>query len=1139
MNIRKISILVVFLVFVIIALNTVDAVDNETNLTCDVSCDDVLEIAVSESSISDENFNDLCVDDYLKSSDLENGKIGSNDSSKGSVVHTITEETYSNYFDSNGNLNNSLVSINDTINLSGNFTKKSFVFNIALNVTSTNKDAYLYNCHVAFVGVNNTDSDYVCEISNLNMKTTVNEKLVIEINSSSDVRIVNNVIYSTGSNSYPISLVDNAVNCVVANNTIKTAVPRVSSGNENESNDNSSWQHSAITLLDAYYNEILDNNITVEDSYGIYLCYGHSTSDYNIIRNNTIKCSVDNPTFWAYGIYLMGSYNEVLNNTISGMYRGVSAANGYNIIAGNKIYNITGVDLLYSDIIGGDYAIYGSNNAIIANNSIYNAEVSKAGIIVGVNSDVYGNYIEIVTNNTGIKIGGEEGGSNSKIYNNTINFLSGYGILIDGYPNNVSVLNNSINSLSSIGAAKASGEGVGIGAKYQSSRKRPSNITIEDNKIFTSNDYAINISQVSYDSYICKDNKIYGKNILYPEHIESSEIIKDGEVYTVTEKNYNEFFSSDGKLSSKVKSGDTLIFKGNFTPKGKIILSKSVNIIGDNAILKNTTICVNTHGCTVSNLTIINNGTDNCNLWGIYVYESDNITITNNNISIWDKNTSYGIYLCDSIGSNVSNNTIRCQGDELVFALLNYEVYNSTFENNDILAIGTGELYPYIETICFDGVHSISELSKTYGVIFDYSSNNTFLHNNINVTSTVEGFQVPYQPSVNILIGLYVYYDSNNNNISENNVYVSGRDPFLYGIGCSGDDTSKSSTTADNNTFKNNNITLDGDYFTMGLILRHNSLNTSVDNNTFNLTSNNYTYGITLEISGFSNVTNNKIYTNAFGNYGVELYSSWANNIESNTVYASGSYTDGIGLYSSSGNSISYNSIVNRGDEINDPAQGPEHPDVVDLANVGILISQDSNYNTLTNNDIESDHSSSISITSGSTNNIIQNNTLSANGTSGDASISDSVGGNSISNNTGTAKSYSYSGKQSSSSQSNSTKYSNNTSNSNSNSDSNSNQSSNANTNSTISGTSSQNGASNFGSTNTNFQSNAKSSAEAGSGDTSPSDSSSPSVKEILPASTKALSSPFAVPLILSLLLAIFFYSFLASRDDDDEEDLS
>ena len=91
------------------------------------------------------------------------------------------------------------------------------------------------------------------------------------------------------------------------------------------------------------------------------------------------------------------------------------------------------------------------------------------------------------------------------------------------------------------------------------------------------------------------------------------------------------------------------------------------------------------------------------------------------------------------------------------------------------LLIGTSELYPYYETICIDGVRSISELSKTYGVILDFSSDNQFIHNDIEVTSTVEGFQVPYNPSVNILIGLYIYYDSNRNNISENNVYIHGR----------------------------------------------------------------------------------------------------------------------------------------------------------------------------------------------------------------------------------------------------------------------------------------------------------------------------------------------------------------------------
>ena len=70
--------------------------------------------------------------------------------------------------------------------------------------------------------------------------------------------------------------------------------------------------------------------------------------------------------------------------------------------------------------------------------------------------------------------------------------------------------------------------------------------------------------------------------------------------------------------------------------------------------------------------------------------------------------------------------------------------------------------------------------------------------------------------------------------------------------------------------------------------------------------------------------------TGRAGIYAVELYSAWSNDISYNNIYANGSFSE-VGLYGSSGNSITNNTIYSFGDGINDPAQGPEHPDSVSL----------------------------------------------------------------------------------------------------------------------------------------------------------------------------------------------------------------
>ena len=1131
--------LIFIMAFLLIGLNTASAsnIDSDQNLSDSFESSpvsnaiDIDNLGASEGSESN-SLSDAIDDDIISNADNSNEETSNeNPQSESKLgdgekrIHTITEANYSSYFDSDGNLINSLVKANDTINLSGNFSNKKFIINIPLTITSTENDAKLKNSPIYYYNVSNENFAYDAIVSNLKIESDLPDISAVWVIGSKNIKILNNDIFTTGHNGYPISLDGFTYNCIVENNIIKTVVPvntAIDSSevnyDEENSGDNSSWQHSGISLRDAHGNSIVNNDITVENSYGVYLCYGTSTSSNNIIANNTIRATSETPSFWSYGVYITGNYNHIENNTIIRMYRGIHSSYAHNYIIGNKIYDINGLD--ENNGIGGDYGIYGGNDTLIANNSIYNADVIGAGILVGSNSDVYGNYIQINSSGDGIRIGDVEGGHNSRVHNNTIDFLSGAGISIKGTPQNTEAYDNIVNSLSNIGANQGSGLGIGILSIYQSRSSRPYNISIYNNTIYTSNEYAINIAQSSTESWLCENNHIGDRLIIYPIAIDYSPEWGDGTVYQVTEENYNTYFDSNGKLTDIVYDGDVLVFSGSFSPKGKIVLNKIVSLIGDNAFLRDTTIFVNTSNCKVQDFNIINNGTDdsNCNLWGIYVYEADNEVITGNNITIWDKNTSYGIYLCDSYNNTVANNSIKCQGDNLVFALLTYETYDTLFENNTILAIGTSELYPYYETICIDGVRSISELSKTYGVILDFSSDNQFIHNDIEVTSTVEGFQVPYNPSVNILIGLYIYYESNRNNISENNVYIHGHDPFLYGMGSSGDDTSKSVTYACENIFAKNNITIDADYFAMGMILRHNSKDTVVEDNQFNLYSNNYTYGLTLEISQGAKVKDNTLnLTGRAGIYAVELYSAWSNDISYNQIYANGSFSE-VGLYGSSGNNITHNTIHSFGDGINDPAQGPEHPDSVTLINTGILLEKGSNGNIISDNTIITDGDNAITI-DGSVGNTIANNELSSSKGGGNAAVKDNTGMNHISGNTGSR--YGSNSDDSSNGNSGSPIHTNGTSSQSSNS-----------------GNSDSNGASSFGNVNSNFNANAQSSANDGAGDSGEAgDGSDIIASELEEVASKSLSGGVFVPVVALLLILVFCFSFLGAKDEDDEEE--
>ena len=163
------------LLFLLIGLNTASASSNDdviNNLSDSLESISNVDLASDSlessqdyigSGISDNIENDFLsdnngilsnADDSSEDIQKENADSKSNLGS-GNTVHTITENDYSNYFDSDGNLINSLVKANDTINLSGNFSNKKFIINIPLTITSTENNAFLKNSPIYYVNVSN------------------------------------------------------------------------------------------------------------------------------------------------------------------------------------------------------------------------------------------------------------------------------------------------------------------------------------------------------------------------------------------------------------------------------------------------------------------------------------------------------------------------------------------------------------------------------------------------------------------------------------------------------------------------------------------------------------------------------------------------------------------------------------------------------------------------------------------------------------------------------------------------------------------------------------------------------------------------------------------------------------------------
>ena len=184
-------------------------------LDADLAYDHSIELNENINSLGSESSVDLLENINSLGSEssadlLENKNALSSDSSN---VHQVNPTTYSKYFYSNGHVITSVVSPGDTIDLSGRFNKKNFIFTIPCSITSSQKDAYLTNCMVEFENVT-SDSSSPSSVSNLNFNTSIEKNPCVYILGSSYVDVFNCNAFSNGANSNPTLLVGSSIMCL-------------------------------------------------------------------------------------------------------------------------------------------------------------------------------------------------------------------------------------------------------------------------------------------------------------------------------------------------------------------------------------------------------------------------------------------------------------------------------------------------------------------------------------------------------------------------------------------------------------------------------------------------------------------------------------------------------------------------------------------------------------------------------------------------------------------------------------------------------------------------------------------------------------------------------------------------------------
>ena len=938
----------------VLAQKSTDMIINNNNISTSN------QYAIDVSAATDNNYD--IKNNHVSGSSLMNTADGA----KNPNIFTVDVNNYDNYFDEDGNLKDN-VENGYTLILTGDFNEKSFIIN--KNITLTGEGATIYKGVVALI--RGASGSTISNLKIINLECT--DKQGIILNEVTNCLIKNNNITCSGQSSFPIALNPGANYNVISDNIIKSG---------GISLEGSTKSTSGLVLGNAHYNLIKNNYIVVDDANGIYLsAYGSGSfiggnSNHNVIRNNTVKCNLPDPTSWCYGIQLMGANNTAEFNTVIGTFRGISTGADSNV-TNNTLINITGKNFSTGEMVGGDYAIIVGANSIVSDNKLINCFVESAAVYVGTDSTVKNNDINI----KGKGVGVDANGNNVKVINNNITTDSGNGVSQIGKLTGLVVSNNNITSTS----------GVGVYVGKASKTKVPSDITITDNTISTSNQYAINAKDANKDSYTIKNNKVNGSSTIYTP---DGEVLPDdpsqfeGKVHNITSDNYHVFFDDNGNLiNTDVNEGDILNFKGEFSEIFPII-SKSVKVTGDNAVLKNSKITVSSDNVWIENLKIINDNSSHINHWGIYADDLENITIVNNNISVWDKNAAYAIYLHNVFNATVKDNILYSSGDYLTYTLLGVGVEGSTIENNRILTNGTGQHHNYEANKCIDGVNSFNEIYRTYGILLITSSGNQIKSNDVTVTSKLDKTVLNYNGALctNSLVGIDAYFDSSDNVFDENTILIYGYDNYMYGMGVLGAETnSGSEEKATNNNFTNNDVTVRGNHMGTGLISGYHSENTLIKGNTFDIVGNSSAYGVTLEYAKNSKVIDNKISLKSNVSYAVEIFDGNGNVIDGNNMTTNGAYGFGVAGYGSNNNKITNNDIrVNSAGYAQIPITN--HPDALGYGNAGVFFKASSTGNNISNNRIVSTKGYAVNLT-GVSGNTVSNNYLKGETKKGNAAV--------------------------------------------------------------------------------------------------------------------------------------------------------
>ena len=686
-----------------------------------------------------------------------------------------------------------------------------------------------------------------------------------------------------------------------------TIYPRVISGSpkiEVYEADKSEIIAEFSSLQSNQYNKVYLTNLqNSQNTFDLKVVGGSVEYDYivdpiaNDSLNNIYQCgNIDSP-----GVYAL---NQSINSTTTCLY--VTADNveincrGFKVIYGTGVGNLaiginasngtaarTNLTLRNCLIVKAaatgttGYGIFLSrfNNSLIYNNTIMtNGTNNNYGIYILTNStgnNITGNNIfskGSTTSNIGVYLG--IGATDTIVSYNNISTLgtgTNYGIYAVGnanYNNNDNLFSyNIINTSGRVGAGGANNHGIYITANASSN-------TITNNMIKTdgtTTNHGIYLLGVAAATPV-NNNTINWNNVTV-----------NG---TTTPTNYGIYVSTNANNNDI--TNNNVVTAGTTNNWG-------ISIVGTAALASNNN--------EISSNNIMTMGTTTLN-YGIYVTTNTNSNnITNNIISTNGTTANYGIYLVGAVNGNSDYNIIDSNNiSTLGTTNLNHGIYittNASYNNityNTILANGSTGNY---------GIYLVGAANAN-------SDYNLIYSNNIKAVGTA---------AIASNIGIWIDTNTNNNNITNNDVEVYGT-TNSQGIELRG----AAALPCSNNIIASNNILVNGsspiaatDY---GIFFTANTNSNTIISNNITTRGNTTGYGIYFFGAAATPANNNIIFYNNIttigtgeSNHGIYIIRNTnSNNITYNTILASGTANNyGIFISNSTNDSILSNNILTAG----------------------------------------------------------------------------------------------------------------------------------------------------------------------------------------------------------------------------------